>query len=77
MGGQGVGFMAMAMPMSPPATVIVQDGVVYVACNGKLTAYEAKTLAVLAEVTYWTPPAMPMGMMGVQARPAGPPPAAP
>jgi hypothetical protein len=34
------------------ATMVVADGVVYVACAGKLSAYEAKTLRKLGETTY-------------------------
>jgi hypothetical protein len=32
---------------------------VYVACDGKLTAYEAKTLKKLGEATFWKPPTPP------------------
>lgn len=51
-GGMG-GPPPMMRP--PSATLMAADGVVYVACEGKLTAYEAKTLRKLAETTYWEP----------------------
>ena len=67
--------------------MMVVDGVVYVACNGVLTAYEAKTLKQLGQATFWTAPQMPMGGMGPGGQmgpggnrgqqPGGPPPAAP
>jgi len=47
--------MGFQMP-APMAVVVVADGVVYVACDGKLTAYEAKTLKPLGEATYWERP---------------------
>ena len=37
------------MPPPPPVTVVVSDGAVYVAADGKLIAFEAKTLKKLAE----------------------------
>ena len=42
------------MPMGPPQTpvLLVSDGVIYVAFEGKLTAFEAKTLKKLAEAVY-------------------------
>jgi hypothetical protein len=41
---------------APMPVVVTDDGVVYVACDGKLTAYEAKTLKVLGEAVYWERP---------------------
>ncbi len=67
-------------PGSPPVTVIVADGVVYVACNGKLIADEAKTLKELARGHILGAPQAPDGPDGtpVATRAAGgPPPAAP
>jgi len=60
-GGGGFGGMMM-MPGWPPAptpVVVVADGVVYVACDGVLTAFEAKTLQPLGSATYWTRPEPP------------------
>ena len=42
-------------PPSPPTTMLAADGVLYVACDGKLTAFEAKTLKKLTEATYAEP----------------------
>jgi len=58
MGGPGLGG-PMGSPLGPPATMLVSDGVLYVACDGKLFAFEAKTLKKLAEATYWTAPKRP------------------
>ena len=81
MGPGMMGPMGPPMPMSPPVTMMVVDGVVYIACNGTLTAYKAKTLKLLGQATYWTPPqppGMPMGPGGNRGpQPAGPPPFAP
>jgi len=87
-GGGGFGGPGMGGPMGPPpmptgpsVTMVVSDGVIYVACDGTLTAYEAKTLKPLAQVTYWERPQPPDGPMGPGGnrggQPAGPPPAAP
>ena len=46
-------------PGGPTPVVVVSDGVVYVACDGKLIAFEAKTLKKLAEATYWERPQPP------------------
>jgi hypothetical protein len=35
--------------------MLAADGVLYVACDGKLTAFEAKTLKKLTEATYAEP----------------------
>jgi hypothetical protein len=59
-----MGPMPMMPPPTPTPVVVLGDGVVYVACDGKLIAFEAKTLRKLAEATYWERP----------ARPEGPPP---
>ena len=60
-GGPGGGFPGMMMmpgwPPAPTPVVVVSDGVVYVACDGKLTAFEAKTLKPLGEAIYWERPA--------------------
>ena len=54
-GGPG-GPMMMFPPMGPPGggqvAMVVADGVVYVAAEGKVFAFEAKTLKKLAEATY-------------------------
>jgi outer membrane protein assembly factor BamB len=47
----------MGAPPSP--VVVIGDGVVYVAFDGKITAFEAKTLKKLAEATYWERPEPP------------------
>jgi hypothetical protein len=52
-GGGFAGMMGPGWPPVPTPVVVVSDGVVYVACDGKLIAYEAKTLKLLAEATYW------------------------
>ena len=60
-GGGGFGGMMM-MPGWPPAptpVVVVDDGVVYVACDGNLTAFEAKTLKPLGSAVYWQRPEQP------------------
>jgi len=51
----------MMGPMgAPPSPVVVLgDGVVYVAFDGKITAFEAKTLKKLAEAIYWERPEPP------------------
>ena len=61
--GQGGGMMGgpMGMPPGPPpgmtpAAMVVADGTVYVAAEGKVFAFEAKSLKKLAEVTYSTRP---------------------
>ena len=48
-------------PPGPPpgmgqAAMVVADGVVYVAAEGKVFAFEAKSLKKLAEVSYSTRP---------------------
>ncbi len=57
----------LAMPSVPPV-MVVADGIVYVAFEGKLTAFNAKTLEKIAEATYWKPPKAPKAML------PGPPP---
>jgi hypothetical protein len=68
-GGPGMGGGPMGGPPGPPPAPPVQmlaaDGALYVACDGKVTAYEAKTLKKLAEATYSerkNPPGPPPGM---------------
>jgi outer membrane protein assembly factor BamB len=55
----GPPMMGPMMMPAPMAVVVVGDGVVYVACDGKLTAFDAKTLEKLAEATYWERPEPP------------------
>ena len=69
-GGPGMGGPGGMMGRGPgqqggaQAAMVVADGVVYVAAEGKVFAFEAKTLKKLAEVTYSTRP---------QRGPGGPP----
>jgi len=69
MGPHGPGF-GPPPPPTPTPVVVLGDGVVYVACDGKLMAFEAKTLKKLGEATYWERPARPEGPPA--GRPAGP-----
>ena len=67
-GGPGMG--GFGPPPGPPpgmapVAMAVADGTVYVAAEGKVFAFEAKSLKKLAEVTYSTMP---------QGGPGGPPP---
>jgi hypothetical protein len=55
--GGGFGMMGPGWPPVPTPVLVVSDGVVYVACDGKLMAFEAKTLKPLGEATYWERPA--------------------
>lgn len=48
-GGQGMG---QRMPPPPSVAMTASDGTVYVAVDGKLIAFEAKTLKKLAEVQF-------------------------
>jgi hypothetical protein len=59
MGPGGPGMGPMGPPGGPTPVVLVSDGVVYVACDGKLMAFEARTLRKLSEATYWERPAPP------------------
>lgn len=55
-GGQQGGFggmMGAGWQFVPQAVVVAGDGVVYVACDGTLVAYDAKTLQPLAQTVYW------------------------
>jgi hypothetical protein len=63
------GPLAVA-PASP--TVVVADGVVYVAGAGKIVAFEAKTLRKLATAVYEEPP-----LRGGPRHPQGPAPGQP
>jgi hypothetical protein len=63
-GGPGMGPGMMMAPMAPQATMVVAEGVLYVACEGKITAYDARSLEKIAEVTYWEPPARTQGGRG-------------
>jgi hypothetical protein len=48
--------MGMGMPQPPPQpVVVVADGVVYVAFEGRIMAFEAKTLHKLSEANYAEP----------------------
>lgn len=53
--GMGMGAGRMFANRAPVAVVVVADGVVYVACDGRLTAFDAKTLKKLGQATYWRP----------------------
>ncbi len=52
-------------PMGPPPgggsapAVVAYDGEIYVAYEGTLTAFEAKTLEQVAQATYWERPEPP------------------
>ena len=63
----------------PQPVMLVADGIIYVACDGTLTAFDAKTLGKIATAVYWERPRPPMGMMGPGGPPGGfpgaPPPA--
>ena len=58
-GGMGMGMGMMGMPMMQPAPaaplMMIVDGVVYIAYDGTVTAFEAKTLNKLGEGTYGPP----------------------
>jgi hypothetical protein len=58
-GGFGGMMMMPGWPPAPQAVVVVQDGVVYVACDGVLNAFEAKTLKPLGQAVYWERPEAP------------------
>jgi len=77
-GPPGMG-MQMQLPPPPQTTMVVADGVLYIACDGKVTAFEAKTLNKLAEATYLERPAPPKPGEGPGMGPGGqaPPPPAP
>lgn len=51
---------------SPMPVVVLGEGMVYVACDGKLTAFNAKTLEKVAEATYWERPKPPWMERGPQ-----------
>jgi len=53
------GMMGPGWPPAPAAVVVVEDGVVYVACDGTLKAFGAKTLEPLGEAIYWERPELP------------------
>ena len=55
----------MGPPPGPPMQMVAADGALYVACDGKVIALEAKTLKKLAEVTVSERPRL---------GPGGPPP---
>jgi len=50
--------------------MLVADGVVYVACDGRLMAFEAKTLKKLGEAIYWRAPAPARGQRRPKPAPA-------
>ena len=67
MGGPGgPGGGPMGPPPGPQVTLLAADGAIYLACDGKLFAYEAKTLKKLAEATFWTAPKRPDKPAGQQ-----------
>lgn len=51
-GGFG-GMMGPGWQLVPQAVVVVGEGLVYVACDGTLTAYDAKTLQIASQTRYW------------------------
>ena len=55
------GMPPMMGPMGPPPApvVVLGDGVVYVAFDGKITAFQARTLEKISEATYWERPEPP------------------
>lgn len=53
----------------PQTVMVVANGIVYVACDGTLTAFDAKTLEKIASAVYWERPQPPFPRMG----PPGPP----
>lgn len=75
----------MMQPSAPTPVMLVVDGVLYIACDGKVFAFEAKTLKKLAEATYLEPRQRGQGPRGGrqgqgggndnQAGPPPPPPA--
>jgi len=77
--GMGPGGPMGGPPPAAQAVVVVADGVVYVAAEGKIIAYEAKTLRKLAEATYADTKARDTskrgghGAGGEATAPAGPP----
>ena len=53
-GAGGFGGMMMAgWPPAPTPVMVATEGIIYVACDGKLIAYDAKTLKPLGEAVYW------------------------
>ena len=78
MGGPGMGMGMMGGGGQQPTPVmLVADGVLYIACDGKVTAFELKTLNKLAQATYWERPAADRRGPGMGRGPAGAPGAAP
>ncbi len=71
--GMGRGMMGMGTPMGPAQqpVVVVAEGVVYVAFEGRIVAFEAKTLQKLSEATYAAPRGPRRGMMGGPQPPDG------
>ena len=60
------------MPMSPPVTMMIADGVVYVACNGTLTAYQSQDAEEQARAGDVLDAAAAAGRTDGAGRPAGP-----
>ena len=52
-------WMMAGWPPAPATVVVVADGIVYVACDGTLTALDAKTLKKVGEAVYWERPEFP------------------
>jgi hypothetical protein len=88
MGMPGMGMTGMGMnPMvmmgsmgrsSVAPVMLVNDGIIYIAYDGKLTAFDAKTLERVGEATYWERPDAQGAQPGGLAMPgAGPAAAAP
>lgn len=54
--GMGMGMMMPGWPPAPTPVALVADGVLYILCDGKVLALDAKTLQVIAKATYWERP---------------------
>jgi len=59
MAGFGDMMMMPGWPPAPTAVVVASGDMVYIACDGQLTAFEGKTLSPVGTVTYWTRPELP------------------
>jgi hypothetical protein len=64
MPGQGMGMMPFGMnpmmmggmgrtPAAVPPVMLINDGIIYIAYDGKLSAFDAKTLERIGEAIYW------------------------
>jgi hypothetical protein len=56
-GGSG-GRMGMSTQatQAPTPVMLVAEGVLYIACDGKVTAFDAKTLKKIGDAMYWERP---------------------